>query len=105
MIFETQTVSLSFYLSAGVFTLCIVHCISEMTVELIEGDQASFNGPVRVTVNGLSGRVCANNWTDAAADVVCRQLGATGGKAYQLNRLVRDSKGPFTWYISDSVKK
>ena len=63
-----------------------------MSVELIEGDQASFNGPVRVTVNGLTGRVCANNWTDAAANVVCRQLGSTGGKAYQLHSLVRTAK-------------
>ena len=70
-------------------------CVSEMSVELIEGDQASFNGPVRVTVNGLTGRVCANNWTDAAANVVCRQLGATGGKAYQLHSLVRYSKSCF----------
>ena len=59
-----------------------------MSVELLPGDQAGFNGPMRVTVNGLTGRICANNWTDSAANTVCRQLGANGGKAYQLTSLV-----------------
>ena len=59
-----------------------------MTVELLQGNQAGFNGAVRVTVNGLMGRVCANNWTDTAANAVCRQLGAAGGKAYQLTSQV-----------------
>ena len=61
---------------------------SDMRVELIKGRQAENNGPVRVSVGGLTGRVCSNGWTDSAASVVCRQLGYRGGKAYQLTPLV-----------------
>ncbi len=59
-----------------------------LEVELVQDGQSEENGPVRVTVGGLQGRVCAANWTDAAAGVVCRQLGYAGGVAYQLSTFV-----------------
>ena len=37
------------------------------------------NGYVQVTKYGLPGKICVDDWSDKAADVICRQSGFVGG--------------------------
>ena len=57
-------------------------------MKILEGDQAKGNGPLRVTVSGLTGRVCSKGWDDNAANVVCKEQGFKRGVAYQLSTMV-----------------
>ncbi len=64
----------------------IVHKIQYLfttgfSVSLINGTSA-ISGLVSLKRFGLDGKMCANNWNNAASDVVCRQLGFVGGMTY-----------------------
>ena len=45
-------------------------------------DSATYSGIVDVTLNGIRGRVCLNQWGAAEANVTCRSLGYAGGVPY-----------------------
>ena len=56
-----------------------------MTVDIYNGnepedpDEPLDNGYVHVTKYGIEGKVCMDYWSDAVANVICKQSGFTGG--------------------------
>ncbi|XP_070539836.1 lysyl oxidase homolog 2A-like [Ptychodera flava] len=52
-------------------------------VELkLRDGRTNFEGRVDILVDGVHGTICDDYWKDASTDVVCRQLGFSGGEAY-----------------------
>ena len=60
----------------------------------------SAEGEVKVLYSGIWGGVCGNGWSQANADVVCRQLGYNGaiGATAKLKSQVHTN-----WYWIESV--
>ena len=64
--------------------LDMLFSISEPTVSLYNTstDSDTYSGIVQVTQDGITGRVCLNQWGEAEANVTCRSLGYLGGVPY-----------------------
>ena len=59
-------------------------CVSAPTLSLYNTstDGDTYSGIVQVTIGGITGRVCLNQWGHEEANVTCRSLGYRGGVPY-----------------------